>query len=519
FISAADPDGDPLSWTLTIVNCPLWNNLRLADTGVASQKKIIADNAGQAGTCQITITIDDKRPAGQVSQNYSITTVNGNLPIIQPIANQTITVGKDLNFTITASEADLQYPLTIEFSGAPAGLNTTGSGQIIGSNYQFNISGIIIDQTKTYNITAIAYDKYLGASTPVNFTITVENQPPTITSTPVTNATACVDYSYDVNATDLLDGHSVEYFDPASTLPANLTLNQATGLISGQVQAPGNYNITIEARDQYYGQTIAPYSAQASQTYALSVANEVFTVTAPAGGTIYVAPADVPIAGLYYMPITYFGTPIKSTSNTVTWSRTVIPALPAGLTIVINPTTGDINATGDNNATNPGTYTVTVTAANACGAQASDSFTLTVKKNEWCGDNILQTAQGEQCDTTQLNGQTCVTQGFSAGTLGCLSSCTFDTSGCCNSACAGRECGADPASCLTSCPPGCGPNTTCDGSGQCQCKPGYAACDGEETDADGCECNLGTAGCSCVSSACACFCVFDASAYDNCTFQ
>ncbi|MCG2690982.1 putative Ig domain-containing protein, partial [Candidatus Parcubacteria bacterium] len=164
---------------------------------------------------------------------------------------------------------------------------------------------------------------------------------------------------------------------------------------------------------------------------------------------------------------------------------------PAGLTIVINPTTGNINATGDNNATNPGTYTVTVTAINACGATASDSFTLTVKPNEWCGDNILQIAKGEQCDTTQLNSQTCLTLGYEAGTpLACDSACVFDTSNCCNSACAGRECGADPNSCLPSCPPGCGPNTTCDGSGQCQCNLNYDDCDGSATDADGCEVNL-----------------------------
>ncbi|MDP3043533.1 MAG: putative Ig domain-containing protein, partial [bacterium] len=341
-------------------------------------------------------------------------------------------------------------------------------------------------------------------------------QKPNITSTPVTNATACVDYSYDVNAIDP-DSHIVEYFDSTNSLPANLTINQATGLISGQVQAPGNYNITIEARDQYFSQTIAPYSAKDSQSYALNVANEAFTVTAPNNDTIYVAQAGVPVAKLYYLPVTYFGTPIKSTSNTVTWSRTVNPVLPAGLTIVINPTTGNINATGDNNATNPGTYTVTITAINACGAQASASFTLTVKKNEWCGDNILQTAKGESCDTSQLNSQTCLTLGFDAGTLACSSSCVFDTTNCCNTACAGRECGPDPTACFASCPPGCGPNTTCSVAGQCQCNLNYADCDGSATDADGCEVNLladnnncgvcGTVcppGYVCLSGACGC---------------
>ncbi len=398
FISAADPDGDSLSWTLAVISCSLLNNIRLENTSLANQKKIRADYAGQAGTCQITITIDDKRPAGQVSQNFTIPTNNKNAPIIQPIANQTITIGEDLSFTVIASEADLQYPLTFEFTGAPAGFNSTGS--LAANQHDFNVSGAVADQTKIYNIAAIAYDKYLGASAPVNFTITVKNQPPDITSTPATNATACADYSYDVNATDP-DGHTIEYFDPANTLPANLTLNQTTGLISGQVQTPGNYNITIKARDQYFNQTIAPYSAEDSQSYALNAVNEVFTVTAPNDNFFYAAPNGVPIAQLYHFPVTYFGTSAKSTANAVTWSRTVNPALPAGLTIVISPTTGDISATGDNNTTNPGTYTVAVTATNNCGASYSDSFALTVKKNEWCGDGSCNSvgSNTENCST------------------------------------------------------------------------------------------------------------------------
>jgi hypothetical protein len=46
-----------------------------------------------------------------------------------------------------------------------------------------------------------------------------------------------------------------------------------------------------------------------------------------------------------------------------------------------------------------------------------------------CGDN---TAEGtEVCDGTDLAGEDCVSQGFTGGTLGCLADCTgFDTSGC-----------------------------------------------------------------------------------------
>ena len=45
-----------------------------------------------------------------------------------------------------------------------------------------------------------------------------------------------------------------------------------------------------------------------------------------------------------------------------------------------------------------------------------------------CGDGLVTGA--EECDQGNLNGQTCVTQGFGAGALACGAACLFDTSGC-----------------------------------------------------------------------------------------
>lgn len=45
-----------------------------------------------------------------------------------------------------------------------------------------------------------------------------------------------------------------------------------------------------------------------------------------------------------------------------------------------------------------------------------------------CGNGFLEA--GEQCDADNLNGASCVTQGFPYGTLQCAASCAFDTSGC-----------------------------------------------------------------------------------------
>lgn len=46
-----------------------------------------------------------------------------------------------------------------------------------------------------------------------------------------------------------------------------------------------------------------------------------------------------------------------------------------------------------------------------------------------CGDGALDAA-GEQCDGTDLGGDSCASLGFASGTLGCTSACRFDTSAC-----------------------------------------------------------------------------------------
>jgi hypothetical protein len=45
-----------------------------------------------------------------------------------------------------------------------------------------------------------------------------------------------------------------------------------------------------------------------------------------------------------------------------------------------------------------------------------------------CGNGVID--PGEQCDQSNLNGQSCLSQGFAAGVLACGPGCILDTSGC-----------------------------------------------------------------------------------------
>lgn len=56
-----------------------------------------------------------------------------------------------------------------------------------------------------------------------------------------------------------------------------------------------------------------------------------------------------------------------------------------------------------------------------------------------CGNGTLDS--GEECEGSNLNGKTCLTQGFQSGTLSCSATCTLDTTGCIGSSGGGVTCG------------------------------------------------------------------------------
>ncbi|MEK6945601.1 MAG: cohesin domain-containing protein [Nanoarchaeota archaeon] len=58
----------------------------------------------------------------------------------------------------------------------------------------------------------------------------------------------------------------------------------------------------------------------------------------------------------------------------------------------------------------------------------TQSGNVTVISSFVCGNNVVEGT--EQCDGTNLSSQTCITQGYTGGTLSCTSSCTFNVTAC-----------------------------------------------------------------------------------------
>lgn len=82
-----------------------------------------------------------------------------------------------------------------------------------------------------------------------------------------------------------------------------------------------------------------------------------------------------------------------------------------------------------------------------------------------CGDGVLDAR--EQCDGAELGGQTCETQGFGGGALGCTAACALDTQGC-------ATCGNDMVEAGEDCDDG---NTAAGDGCDAACKTEAQACE------------------------------------------
>jgi len=110
----------------------------------------------------------------------------------------------------------------------------------------------------------------------------------------------------------------------------------------------------------------------------------------------------------------------------------------------------------------PGNHTVVVTVTDPLGLTATDSASFSIDE---CGDGVISSE--EECDNTNLDGETCGSLGYDSGTLACTDTCTFDVLGC-------SSCGDGALDSGEACEPGITPTETCTDLGF---EYGAVACD------------------------------------------
>jgi hypothetical protein len=265
-------------------------------------------------------------------------TVTGTAPSITSADNKTFTVGSAGSFTVTTGGTPT--PAISESGALPSGVTFVDNG-----NGTATLAGTPSANTGgTYSLTITA-NNGVSPNATQSFTLTVD-QAPSITSG--NNTTFTVGTAGSFTATGA--GYPAPTFSETGLLPSGVTLSSA-GVLSGTPAAGtgGSYPITITASNGI--------SPNAAQTFTLTV-DQAPSITSANNTTFTVG-----TAGSFTATGTGYPAP--------TFSETGL--LPSGVTFSSAGVLSGTPAAGTG-----GTYTISITASNGIGSNATQTFTLTV---------------------------------------------------------------------------------------------------------------------------------------------
>ena len=281
------------------------------------------------GTYPIPINGVNPGGTGPVSNLQLTVTANGTPPGITSAGSAAGYLGTAMSYTITGSGA----PTLFGASGLPAGLSVnTSTGILSGTPTALG--------TTTATVTAAN----AGGTASANVTFVVSRNPnaPVITSALSAAGHVGSAFSYAAVATNMPTGYS------ATPLPAGLTFNTATGVLSGTPTAQATTSVTIMATNA---------SGYDTETLVVTIAAK---VTAP------VVTSPVNAVGSVGAPFSY-----QVTAANAPTSFAATP-LPPGL--VFNAGTGLLTGTPQTAATT----TVSLTASSDGGTSATQTLTLAI---------------------------------------------------------------------------------------------------------------------------------------------
>ncbi|AFY50369.1 RHS repeat-associated core domain protein [Nostoc sp. PCC 7524] len=345
-IIASDPDGDPLTYTLTTKP----EGMTLVDNLITWTPQ-----PQQSGANHVTLRVSD-RQGGFVEQVFTIN-------VTHQAANRppAITSAPDL---VTNLEKEYQYNLT---GSDPDGdlllwsLDQAPDGMVIDIN-----SGALrwqpkSTQTGNFTVAVRLMDNY-GADAVQEYTLKVTgiNTPPQIISTPITKAAQNQDYTYQVVANDP-ENDALVYSLGAK--PVGMAIDAKTGLIRWTPAANqiGLQQVEVFVRDTQGGMSQQTYSLEvvaAAINHAPNITSSPIFL-ANVGGTEsyqYQVLATDPNAGdtlTYQLLQAPTGMAVNTTTGLITWANPVV-----------------------------GNYQVVVAAVDSGGLGVTQGYTLTAKINQ-----------------------------------------------------------------------------------------------------------------------------------------
>jgi PKD repeat protein len=315
--------GVAFSYQITASNSPTSYNATGLPAGLSvnTTSGLISGTPTTAGTSSVTLSATN---TGGTGTRTLTLTVNPPAPVITSTGSATGIVGTAFTYQIVATNS----PTSFNATGLPAGLSiNTTNGLISGTPTTAGTSTVTLSATNA------------GGTGTRTLTLTVNVAAPVITSAATATGTVGIAFSYQIVASNTPTSYS------ATGLPAGLTLNTTSGLISGTPTTAATSNVTLSA-------TNAGGTGTRMLTLTINPPAPVITSTGSATGTVGAV----------------FSYQIVATNNPTSYSA---PGLPAGLTL--NTTTGLISGT----PTTAATSNVTLSATNA-GGTGTRSLTLVI---------------------------------------------------------------------------------------------------------------------------------------------
>ncbi|WP_454767168.1 putative Ig domain-containing protein [Cupriavidus campinensis] len=297
------------------------------------------------GTYSFTILVTDNN--GFTGSSGYVVTVGAPTITINQATLPGATVATAYSQTLTASGGTAPYTFAITAGALPVGVSMSGTGVLSGTP---TAGG-------TYNFTITATDSSGGAgpysgSRAVSLTIAA----PTLTLSPASLAAPTMGAAYSQTFTGSGGVAPYAFSVSSGTLPTGLSLNAATGVLSGTPTALGTYTFTVTVTDSATG-VGAPYSV--NRTYSVATAQTVPTAPAVAVATQSNAPVTIHAAA------NATGAPFSGV--TILTAPTSGSAVINGLDIVYTPT-----------PTTSGAVTFAYALVNSAGASAPVQVTVTV---------------------------------------------------------------------------------------------------------------------------------------------
>jgi hypothetical protein len=313
-------------------------------TGAGTLSNVTATGATYTATVSGTATVTITSVADPTKTATINIVVTAAPTITSPATLPAATQGTAYNVTIAETGGAGTLTYTVSVGSLPSGLSLSSSGTITGTATGPN--GPVTFTVKVTDSSTVS-----PQSNTQTFTITV-NQAPAITSANSAAFAAGVAGSFTVTTT----GSPTPSLTEAGALPSGVTFvdnGNGTGTLSGIAATTGTYPITLTASNGVGTNAMQSFTLTIGQPAAITSGSST-TFTAGTAGTF---------------TITTTGYPAPSLTET--------GALPSGVTFVDNKN-GTATLSGTPAAAMGGTYSLSIKAHNGIGADATQTFTLTV---------------------------------------------------------------------------------------------------------------------------------------------